>query len=216
VRNGETLTRPLRRDAERNRDRIVEAARTAIASEGIDVSVEEIARRAGVGVATLYRRFPTKEELIDAVLEDALGEICGAAQEALEVEDAWAGFTSFLERVFELHVRNRGIKDVVTDDQHGHRRLDAARAELRPLIAEIITRAQAQGTLRADFTKEDVPMIFWTGGRVAELTSSIAPELWRRYLGLLLDGLRADAATPLTHPPLTNDQLERVRRPGTR
>jgi AcrR family transcriptional regulator len=216
VRSAETSTRPLRRDAERNRDRIVEAARTAIASEGIDVSVEEIARRAGVGVATLYRRFPTKEELIDAVLEDALGEICDAAEEALELEDAWAGFTSFLERVFELHVRNRGIKDVVTDDQHGHRRLDAARAELRPLIAEIIVRAQSQGTLRADFTKEDVPMIFWAGGRVAELTCSVAPELWRRYLGLLLDGLRADAATPLAHPPLTNEQLERVRRPGAR
>src|SRR6187455_2802316 len=106
-----TDTRPLRRDAERNRGLLVAAARDAFAADGIEVSVEEIARRAGVGVATLYRRFPTKEELIDAVLEDALGEICDAAEAALEVEDAWAGFTSFLERVFELHVRNRGIKD---------------------------------------------------------------------------------------------------------
>ena len=81
-------SRPLRRDAERNRDRIVTAARGAFAADGIDVSVEEIARRAEVGVATLYRRFATKEELIDAVLEDALGEICDAAEEALEVEDA--------------------------------------------------------------------------------------------------------------------------------
>lgn len=205
-----TRARPLRRDAERNRDRIVEAAHKAFAEDGIDVSVEEIARRAGVGIATLYRRFPTKDDLIDAVLEDAFAEIGGAADDALELEDAWLGLTTFLERVFELHVRNRCLKDIIASDQHGHQRLEAARSQLRPRVALIFSRAQLQGTLRTDFTTEDIPMLFWTGGRVAELTSSVAPELWRRYLGLLLDGLRADAATPLTHPPLTTEQLARV------
>src|SRR6185295_7164809 len=107
----------------RNRDRIVDAARTAIAADGIEVSVEEIARRAGVGVATLYRRFPTKEELIDAVLEDAFAEICQAAQDGLEAEDAWVGFTGFLERVFSLQERNRCLKDVIASHRHGRRRL---------------------------------------------------------------------------------------------
>jgi len=205
-----TAQRPLRRDAERNRDRIVEAARTAFASDGIDVSVEEVARRAGVGMGTLYRRFPTKGDLIDAVLEDAFSEICQAAEEALELEDGWAGFTTFLERVFQLHVRNRGIKDVVASGQHDRRRLEALRAQMRPLVAELIRRAQEQGTLRADFVPEDMPILIWTGGRVAELTSAVSPELWRRYLGFVLDGLRSDAATPLTHPPLTKEQLDRV------
>jgi AcrR family transcriptional regulator len=188
----------------------VSAARKAFAEDGLEVSVEEIARSAGVGIATLYRRFPTKEELIDAVLEDAFAEIRGAAEAALELEDAWVGLTTFLEWVFELHVGNRGLKDVIESDQHGRQRLEAARAELRPRVAEIFSRAQLQGTLRMDFVEEDIPMLFWTGGRVAELTASVAPDFWRRYLGLMLDGLRTDAATPLTHPPLTREQLERV------
>lgn len=206
----ETRQRPLRRDAERNRDRIVEAARAAFASDGLDVSVEEIARRAGVGMGTLYRRFPTKGDLIDAILEDAFSEICQAADDALELEDGWVGFTTFLEHVFELHVRNRGLKDVIASGQHDRRQLEAARAQMRPRVAALIARAQEQGTLRLDFAPEDMPMLFWTGGRVAELTSAVAPELWRRYLGFVLDGLRTDAATPLTEPPLTRAQLDRV------
>jgi AcrR family transcriptional regulator len=206
-----TAERPLRRDAELNRQRIVEAARDAFAADGVDASVEAIARRAGVGMGTLYRRFPTKGVLIDAILEDAVADICRAAESALRDDDAWAGFTTFLERVFELHVRNRGLKDVIASGQHDRSRLESARAQMRPLVAELISRAQEQGRLRADFTPEDMPMLFWTGGRVAELTSSVAPELWRRYLGFVLDGLRVEAATPLPRPPLTRAQLDRVR-----
>jgi AcrR family transcriptional regulator len=205
-----TRVRPLRCDAERNRDRILVAARAAFAADGIDVSVEEIARLAGVGMGTLYRRFPTKDDLIDAVLEDALADICLAAESALDEDDAWTGFSGFLERVFELHVRNRGLKDVIARRMQSRGRVEAARARMRPLVARLIARAQEQGSLRSDFTPEDMPMLFWTGGRVAEMTSSVAPEFWRRHLGLLLDGLRADAATPLPHPPLTRAQLERV------
>lgn len=205
-----SATRPLRKDAERNRDRIVAAARAAFAERGIDVSVEEIARRAEVGMGTLYRRFPTKGDLVDAVLEDAVAEVCQAAESALELDDPWVGFTTFLERVFELHVRNRGLKDVIASARHDRRRLDALRAQMRPLVSEIVGRAQAQGTLRADFAAEDVPMLFWTGGRVAEVTADVAPDHWRRYLGFVLDGLRAGAATPLPRPPLTRAQLDRV------
>lgn len=206
----ETLARPLRRDAERNRTRIIEAARSAFAADGIDVSVEEIARRAGVGMGTLYRRFPAKGDLIDAILEDAVADVGRAAESALLEEDAWTGLTTFLEHVFELHAGNRGLKDVIASGEHDRARLEAARGRMRPLVGELIARAQEQGTLRPDFAPEDMPMLFWTGGRIAELTSAVAPELWRRYLGLVLDGLRADAATPLTQPPLTRAQLDRV------
>jgi AcrR family transcriptional regulator len=200
----------LRRDAQRNRDRIVIAARAAFAAEGVAVPVEEIARRAGVGMGTLYRRFPTKEELIDAVLEDAFQDFAGAAEQALAVEDAWAGFRSFLEQAFELHVENRGLKDVLATPARGRARLEAARARMRPLVAQLIARAQQQGTLRPDFAPEDMPLLLWTGARVVEASAGVAPELWRRYLGLLLDGLRAEKATPLEHAPLTRAQLERV------
>jgi AcrR family transcriptional regulator len=205
-----TKKRPLRRDAQANRERIVSTARGAFAAEGVQVSVEEIACRAGVGMGTLYRHFPAKEDLIDAVLEDSFAEFITAAEEALAAEDAWAGFRGFFERVFELHVENRGLKDLIATRSHGRARVDAMRKRMRPLVSRLVERAQEQGALRADFTAEDMPLVFWTGGRVIEVTATVAPDFWRRYLGLLLDGLRAEAATPLQHPPLTRAQLNRA------
>jgi AcrR family transcriptional regulator len=188
----------------------VAAARAAFATDGIEVPVEEIARRAAVGMGTLYRHFPAKEDLIDAVLEDAFAAFVHAAEQALAEEDAWAGFRGFLERVFTLHVDNRGLKDIIATRAHGRVRAEAMRTRMRPLLRQLITRAQEQGALRADFMPEDMPVVFWTGGRVIEATAAVAPEFWRRYLGLLLDGLRAEAATPLPHPPLTRAQLNRA------
>jgi AcrR family transcriptional regulator len=205
-----TPARPLRRDAQANRDRIVAAGRAAFAADGIEVPVEAIARRAAVGMGTLYRHFPAKEDLIDAVLEDAFAAFISAAEQALAEEDAWAGFRGFLERVFALHADNRGLKDIIASGAHGRARADAMRARMRPLLRRLVERAQEQGTLRADFTAEDMPLVFWAGGRVIEATAAVAPELWRRHLGLLLDGLRAEAATPLPHPPLTRAQLNRA------
>ena len=202
--------RPLRRDAQANRDRIVAVARAAFSADGIEVPVEEIARRAAVGMGTLYRHFPAKEDLIDAVLEDAFDGFISAAEQGLAEEDAWAGFCGFLERAFALHVEHRGLKDVIATRVHGRARAEAMRTRMRPLLRRLIERAQEQGALRADFKPEDMPLVFWTGARVVEATSTVAPEFWRRYLGLLLDGLRAEAATPLPRPPLTRSQLDRV------
>jgi AcrR family transcriptional regulator len=206
----QTPVRPLRRDAQANRERILAAARAAFAADGIDVPVEEIARRAGVGMGTLYRRFPAKEDLIDAVLEDTFAEFVRAAERALAVEDGWEGFRGFFESAFALHVENRGLKDIIATRMHGRERLEAMRRRMRPLLRRLVERAQEQGALRADFTAEDMPVVFWTGSSVIEATAAVAPELWRRYLGFLLDGLRADAATALSHPPLTRAQLNRV------
>jgi AcrR family transcriptional regulator len=206
-----TPPRPLRRDAQRNHDLIIKAARDAFATQGLDTPVDEIARRAGVGMGTLYRRFPSKEDLLDAVLADAFEQYVDAVEDALAVEDAWAGFCLFLERALSLHAQNRGLKDVVATRERGRKRAAAMRARLRPLIARLIGRAQQQGGLRSDFTPEDLPLLLWAGGSVIDAGGAIAPELWRRYLGLTLDGLRADAATPLTQPPLTRGQLDRVR-----
>ncbi|MGZ4320300.1 MAG: TetR/AcrR family transcriptional regulator [Gaiellaceae bacterium] len=208
---GQTVKeRPLRRDAQANRERIVAAARAVFAAQGIEATVEEIARRAGVGMGTLYRRFPTKEDLVDAVLEDAFGQFVHVAEEALAEDDAWAGFTGFLERSLALHGADRGLKDLVDSSEHGRVRADALRARWRPLIRRLVERAQEQGSLRADFTPEDVRVVFWTAGRVIEATAEVAPDFWRRYLALLLDGLRAGAATPLPHSALTRAQLDRA------
>ena len=205
-------TRSLRSDARRNREQLVASAHELFAASGLDVSVEEITRHAGVGMGTLYRHFPTKEDLIDAVLEDAFAGLLDAAREAAEAEDAWAGLTGFLERALAEHVGNRGLKDIIAMRAHGRARTEALRERIRPLLRSLIERAQAQGSLRADFAPEDLPLVFWSADRVNEATAGVSPGFWRRYLALLLDGLRAEAATPLPHPPLTRVQLNRVTR----
>lgn len=207
-----TATKTLRRDAQRNRERIVSSARTLFARDGADVSVEDITREAGVGMGTLYRHFPTKEALLDAVLEDAFDDLVQLAEEAAEAEDAWAGFTGFLEEALAQHAANRGLKDVLATHDPGRERAQALRRRIRPLLERMMERAQAQGALRPDVTAEDVPLVFWSGSRVIETTESVAPDLWRRYLGLLLDGLRAEAATPLPAPPLTRAQWAKTAR----
>jgi AcrR family transcriptional regulator len=196
-----------RSDAARNRERILASARALLARDGVGASVEEITRRAGVGMGTLYRHFPTKDELIDAVLEEAFAALVRVAEAAVAEADAWRGFAGFLEQALALHAENCGLKDVLATRDRGGERARAARARMQPLLRTLIARAQAQGALRSDFTAEDVPLVFWTGGRVIEATAAIAPDYWRRYLGVLLDGLRAEAATPLPAAPLTEGQL---------
>jgi AcrR family transcriptional regulator len=206
-----SVVKTLRSDARRNRERLVASARELFAAHGVDVPVEDITHHAGLGMGTLYRHFPTKEELVDAVLEDAFAELVQAAEEAAAADDAWAGFTGFLERALAAHATNRGLKDVLAARRgQGAQRAEAMRARIRPLLRRMIQRAQEQGTLRPDFAPEDLPLVFWTADRVIDRTAAVAPDYWRRFLGLLLDGLRADAATPLPRPPLTRAQLERT------
>jgi AcrR family transcriptional regulator len=202
----------LRRDAQRNRERVVSSARTLFARDGVEASVDEITREAGVGMGTLYRHFPTKEELIDAVLEDAFEELVQLAEQAAAEEDAWEGLTGFLEQALALHASNRGLKDVLATHEQGRQRAQAMRERIRPLLRAMVERAQRQGALRPDLTAEDLPLVFWTGSRVIETTEAVAPDHWRRYLSLLLDGMRAESATPLPAPPLTRAQLAQAAR----
>jgi AcrR family transcriptional regulator len=197
----------LRSDARRNRETILAATRELFAADGLEIPAREIARAAGIGVGTLYRHFPTREDLIDAVLEDALAEFGAALDAALEDGDPWHGFTSFLEAALALHARNRALMSVVETDAHGRERTQAMRRRLRPLLAELVTRAKATGRLRSDFEPQDVPLVFWAVDRAIELAGDAA---WRRQLAFLLDGLRAERATPIGYPALTDEQLKQV------
>lgn len=203
-----------RSDARRNRERLVSTARELFATEGVDVPAREVARRAGVGVGTLYRHFPEREELVDAVLAEEYGELIAIAEAALAERDAWRGFTRFVEEALARYAGNRGLKDVAETQTHGLRRVQAIRRRLRPLAARLVARAQEDGALRQDFTTEDIALLFWGSDRVIELAGSVAPELWRRQLGFVFDGLRSSAASPLEQPPLTDAQLRRVGRPA--
>ena len=208
-----TIVRPLRRDAERNRLRLVATAQELFASDGLDVTVEEITRTAGVGMGTLYRHFPTKDDLVDAALENALNTYVDLACTALDEPDGWTGLTTFLDQALTLYATNRCLMEVIQTTEHGSNRARATRQSIRPLVRRLVERAQAQGTLRPDITAEDVPVVFWATSRVIETTESIAPGHWRRHLQLLLDGLRPAAATPLPHPPLDQTQLDHAAKP---
>jgi AcrR family transcriptional regulator len=205
-----STTRPARSDATRNHELIVTAARSVLAESGADATMEEIARRCGLGVGTLYRHFPDKEALVDAVLDDAFAEIVALARAALTEADAWAGFAGFVEGTIAHHAANRGLREIMAGNARGRERAAAMRASLRPLVRDLVERARAEGSLRADFAPEDVPVLFWACDRVIEASAPVVPELWQRLLGLLLDGLRAGAATPMPRAPLTPAQLDRI------
>jgi AcrR family transcriptional regulator len=200
----------LRRDAAANRERILEAARPLFADHGLEASMDEVARAAGVGPATLYRRFPTKEALLDAILADAVDRFHAFAQEALEQDDAFAGLELLLARATRLQLENRAFLEILALSAREEPQLAKARERVRPLIAQLIARAQEQGTLRTDFAATDFPVLLWELGRVVETTGGSAPELWHRYLAMMLDGLRPEAARPLPHPPATPAQVDQA------
>src|SRR5437588_4881177 len=145
----------LRADAADNRRRILDAARAVFAERGIDAPLDEIARRAGVGNATLYRRFPTRDLLVAAVFEARVAEYADAATEALRAPDPWAGFCQFAQRVFAMQAADRGLSDVLTMTARTTQQLEELRERAYTDFAELVRRAQTAGELRADFVPED-------------------------------------------------------------
>ena len=213
--------RPLRRDAELNRQRILTAAREAFAEDGLSVTLDAIARRAGVGIGTIYRRFPDKEQLIDALFEARMNETAAEAEAALGVDDPWVGLVRFLERATEQHASDRGFKEVALSGVHGRERVARARQLMFPLVSQLVARAQADGSLRPDFEPTDMPLLQLMLGSLSDCTREADPEAWRRYLGIICDGLRTqrDEPTALTHGAPTVEQTQntmRTWRPCTR
>ncbi|MET7332129.1 helix-turn-helix domain-containing protein [Nonomuraea sp. NPDC005650] len=210
-----THARPLRRDAQRNRDLLVTAARDLFAARGLDVPLDEIARTAGVSSGTLYNHFPSRDDLVEAVFADRTATVVQISEHALSMPDAWNGLVHFLERVCELQAADRGYNDLVSrrgpqaappDDQAD----DHARGYT--MMSRIIDRAHEAGVLRPDCTLEDMAFVTWGIARTVEATSAVRPEVWRRHLALILDGFRASAAHPLPEPPMRPDELARVMR----
>ena len=191
----------LRADAVRNRERIVQVAREVFAEVGLDAPLEEIARRAGVGIATLYRRFPTRDELVAASLAPRMAEYAAAIDVALLVPDPWVGLTEFVERVCGMQAADRSLTDVLAMTFPTARALEEQRAEAYHGFVELIRRAQDQGALRADFVPEDLVLLLMANAGVVRATRDAAPDAWRRFVGLMLEGFRADGARPLPPPP---------------
>jgi len=202
----------LRADAARNRERILVAAAEAFAEGGLAVTMDEIARRAGVGVGTVYRRFPDKELLIDALFEQRIADLVALAEEACEATGAWDGLVRFFEGSLALQAADRGLKEVVLSSIHGQSRVARARARIAPIVEVLLERAQAEGDVRPDVAAPDLGLIQFMLGALADYTRDIDPEQWRRFAAIILDGLRTrrDGPTPLSPGPLDAHGMERA------
>jgi AcrR family transcriptional regulator len=191
--------RPLRADARRNREKVVAAARAVFSDQGRDAQMDDVAKRAGVGVGTVYRHFPTKEALIEALMVDAFRSIAAEAERALEIEDAWEAFATVLWHGAEVMAADRAMSEVFASAPSV---AESARPTIEGLTAavdELIRRGQAAGVLRSDLMVDDIPMLMCGIGAATKKQHS-CDGAWRRHLAIVLDGLRASSAgSPLPH-----------------
>jgi AcrR family transcriptional regulator len=204
--------RPLRKDAERNRVRILDAARELFSTRGLGVTLNDIAHHAGVGVGTVYRRYPDKAELIDGLFEQRLEDLVALMEEALREPDPWQGLQGFMEGALELQADDRGFRELAFGTPDGLVRLGQIRERMYPLGQVLVQRAIDAGALRPDFAPQDVPVIQMMLATVMDASRELEPDLWRRYLAIVLLGLRSDSPPPeeLPVPPLAPEEVERV------
>ncbi|MEV6209748.1 TetR/AcrR family transcriptional regulator [Kitasatospora sp. NPDC051914] len=201
---------PQRRDARRNREALVAAAADVFAELGLDAPLDVIARRAGVGNATLYRNFPTRGDLLGEVFRSAAAVLVEAGDEALAVEDAWTAIEGYFTRIFDLVDANPGFNDLVTMAIPSVPVLAEMSRRNAETVGTLVARAQEQGTMRRDVVPMDLLFLLGPLCRAVPAASGLRPGLWRRYLALLLDGFRTPAAHPLPEPPIGDDRLDQL------
>jgi AcrR family transcriptional regulator len=192
----------LRADAARNRVRILAAAADLFAERGLEASTADIARRAGVGEATLFRRFPSKHDLIVAILAEHMDGVIETAESCLEEPDPWRAVERFFEAMVEQQVHDQGALESIKDECMAAPALAGRRKRVMDLIARLLRRAQDAGVVRDDLTAPDVALLTAAAGSVVGIAfPGLRPDLWRRYLGVILDGIRPEGATKLRPPP---------------
>ncbi len=193
--------RRLRADAERNRERLIAAAREIFAKRGLRVPIEDIAREAGVGVATLYRRFPTRAHLVAGAFQAKMRDYADAVDSALAESDAWSGFCGYIERLCAMQAEDRGFANVLTMTFPADERFEAERDRAHRGFLELVSRAQAAGRLRADFVGEDLVMLLIANAGVIAGTADVAPRTWRRFAAYMIQAFSAGNTGPLPPPP---------------
>ncbi|MGH3637211.1 MAG: TetR/AcrR family transcriptional regulator [Mycobacterium sp.] len=201
---GEKRARPLRADAKLNRDRILAAAAELFAERGLSVPLEEIAGRAGVGVATLYRRFPTRADLAAAAFERNMSRYTRAVDRALANPRAWDGFRTLIFELGELQAGDAGLRDLLTTAFPASSTVEQRTSETVEKLREVIGRAQAEGTLRRDAVAADVVVMLMANAGVLKATGATAPDAWRRFAAMMVDAFGARPDTPL--PPAPPEQ----------
>src|SRR4051812_18740402 len=181
---------PLRKDAARNRERLLTAASELFAERGLNVTLNDIAHRAGVGVGTAYRRFANKEEVIDALFEQRLQDVIAVAEEALAAGDAWGGLVDFLERSLHMQFGDRGLTEIMNSPQLGRERVNETRDRIAPLLTQLVDRAKEQRAVRPDLEQSDLFFMQMALAAIIDRTRGLAPDLCR-YLTMWLDGIHS-------------------------
>jgi AcrR family transcriptional regulator len=193
---------PLRADARRNRERVLVAARKLFAQRGRDAQMEDIAAAAKVGVGTVYRHFPTKDDLVEALADERFHRLEEKARECLEVDDPWESFAEFMRYSAEVQAADRALSEVMADRPEMMKGAAAVSGLWEPM-AQLVSRAQEAGVMRPDVIAEDVPTLICGIGRATQPAGVPSALNWERLLAILLDGMRSPAQSKL--PPLSAD-----------
>jgi AcrR family transcriptional regulator len=193
-----TLDKPLRADARRNREKVLAAARAAFADQGIAAQMEDVARRADVGVGTVYRHFPTKEALLDALSDEVFAVVAVYVRTLLTLDDPWEAFTRAMWFGAEKTAGDRAFTEILAEIRTGPARMCPGKEDLLVTMGELMDRCKAAGAMRADARVEDIALLMCGVGSAAAMEHPV-PDAWRRHLAIVVDGLRADAATAPLH-----------------
>jgi AcrR family transcriptional regulator len=180
----------MRADALRNRQQLLTAAADLFAERGVDVPLDEIARRAGVSIGTLYNHFPNRGALLDAVLPDWVAEVNRLAEAALTDSDPWRGFAGFMNGLFDLQARHPSMNDAIARTPVGPVDVASECGRAGGVLESVVNRARKAGVLRPDFSAGDLATIIGAMSKVIAMSNG-DDEVWRRHLGFVLDGLRA-------------------------
>jgi AcrR family transcriptional regulator len=207
---GEDAGGPRRKDVVRNRRLLLASAREVFRDRGVAATLNDVAHHAGLGVGTVYRHFANKEELIDALFDDMVETVDAYLREAAEQQDAWLGLMRALEKTCEIQAFDRGLREVMLGTGRGPERQRQMRDRVGPTVDVLVARAQEQGTLRADILPADFPILQLMVGAVSDHIGQ--PGLWRRYLTIIIDGLRARPGepSPLPDVPVLDDAMQQA------
>src|SRR3954469_3404996 len=188
------VTRPLRADARRNRERVLTAARAVFAQQGREAQMDDVARQAEVGVGTVYRHFPTKEALIEALALEAFERVAAQAREALELEDPWAALSHALWAGAEILAGDRALSELMALLPGPITQGAQVEQDLNATMTELLRRAREAGVLRPDIVLDDIVMVMCGIGSATRKAHQ-CPEAWRRHVTIVVDGLRATNAS---------------------
>jgi AcrR family transcriptional regulator len=194
----ELAEKPLRADARRNRAKVLVAARKVFSEQGVDAQMDDVARRADVGVGTVYRHFPTKEALVYALTDELFDVIAARARELLEHDDPWEAFKEALWFGAEKTAGDRAFSEILAAERKSMvPRSCPGKEDLTITVGELMRRCIAAGKMRPDVVIDDIPLVMCGIGSASAMPHPM-PDAWRRHLGIVLDGLRAEAvSTPL-------------------